>query len=165
MSLRFNKKTTTQDWTAFLATLAETSLTFKEKLVICPTPIMYPNRNVRNLWVQTARKEATTGTANGEMSEMEGTRYLENWTSGLSLSTFQTSMRSTGTLAVFSNAIGNAIDQQSEKVVSWHTYAIFYKEGILGIYDPGFIPQTDRFDSCTNIALRSEEHTSELQSP
>jgi len=62
-------------------------------------------------------------------------------------------MRSTGTLAVFSNAIGNAIDQQSERVVSWHTYAIFYKDGILAIYDPGFIPRTDRFDSCTNIAL------------
>jgi hypothetical protein len=62
-------------------------------------------------------------------------------------------IRSYGILAVFTNPLGNAVQQKSEDIISWHTYAIFYRNRILGIYDPSFIPGTSHFHSCTGISL------------
>jgi len=54
------------------------------------------------------------------------------------------------------NPLGNAIKQQSEERISWHTYAVYYKDGILAVYDPSFIAGIKRFDSCSGIPLAKE---------
>ena len=114
---------------------------------------MYKNGIARQLWVQKATLEATAGMADGTMSEEGGASYVQSWTEGSALSTFQTMMRSSGTLAVFTNALGNAVEQQGEKIVDYHTYAIFSQAGILGIFDPSFQSGVETFDGCTEIAL------------
>jgi len=40
--------------------------------------------------------------------------------------------------------------------VSWHTYAVYYTDGMLGVYNPSFIVGIKRFDSCSDIPLAKE---------
>jgi len=61
-------------------------------------------------------------------------------------------MPSSGTLAVFTNPLRNAVEQQGEKIVNNHTYAIFYQAGILGMFHPSFQSGVETFDGCTGIA-------------
>jgi len=114
---------------------------------------MFQTAELKKLWVQAATKEAMEGVAEGKWSEEEGDAYIENYANGLTLGIFRPMVRNSSILAVFANARGNAIEQQSEKIVNWHTYAIFYQRRILAIYDPNLDPTSEHFETCQNIAL------------
>jgi len=112
---------------------------------------MYPNRNARNLWIQTAKKEVITGTTNGKISDTEGKGYVSNSSVRLLLSSFLSTICSTETMTIISNIIANTINQQDARVISWYTYAIYDKDSVLNIDESKFIGRMDWFNSCTDI--------------
>jgi len=149
----FNTRTTTHAWIQFLNKMAEIATGFEQELIICQQPTMFQTAESKRLWVQAATKEAAEGIEEGTWSEEEGDAYIENYEKGLTLGTFKPMVRNSGIIAVFTNALGNAIEQQSEKIVNWHTYAIFYQNRILAIYDPNMDATSARLDSCQGIPL------------
>ncbi|RPB00681.1 hypothetical protein L873DRAFT_1896321 [Choiromyces venosus 120613-1] len=153
MKMSFHIHMTTQQWMHFLQFLKEVSLTFEQKLIICPKLTMFGSSESKRLLVQTARNEVATAILNGVLTPDEGNALIEDWVQGLTIGGFLPMIRSCGILAVFTNALGNAIEQQSQDSVSWHTYVIFYKNGVLAVYDPSFTPGTTHFDSCNGVSL------------
>jgi len=137
----------------FLEKMQEISKTLEEKLSICQNPVMFASGKSKKLWVQAAKKESTTGVQNGKITLEEGKTLIENFTQGLTLSGFLKQLTTTGTLAVLINPLGNAIEQQSEDIVSWHTYAVIYKDGVLGVYDSSFVKGRKTFQSCRGVAF------------
>jgi len=51
------------------------------------------------------------------------------------------------------NSLGNAIEQQGQEMVGWHTYAVYYIYCILPFYYLSFIAGIKRCDSCCGITL------------
>jgi len=153
MATTFDTNTTTQQWMDFLRTIDETAQNLDERITICQQLVIYSTLPVKTMWVDTAKAEAAADIAKGEITTVEAAAHIAGWSEGLTLSGFHKVVRSFGTLAVFTNTVGNAVEQQFEKRISWHVYAIYYKDGVLGIYDPSLAPSTERLASCNGITL------------
>ncbi|KAG0127540.1 hypothetical protein HOY82DRAFT_541894 [Tuber indicum] len=151
--MTFNAQTTTEDWIRFLKVLTDTAEGFEQKLIICPKLTMFQSSQSKKFFMQIAKPKAAILLLKGTITEEERDVLIEDWTKGLTISGFLPMIRNCGILAVFKNPLGNAIEQQSGDVISWHTYAIFYKDRVLGVYDPSFNPQTEMFHSCTGVPL------------
>jgi len=147
----FNTRTTTHHWIQFLNEMAEIATSFERQLIICQQPTMFQTAESKRLWVRAATKEAAEGIEEGTWSEKDGDAYIENYAKGLILCTFKPIVRNSGILAVFTNPLGNAIEQQSEKIVNSHTYAIYYQNRILAIYDSNLDATSAHLDSWQGI--------------
>jgi len=154
--MRFSTKMTTQRWMTFLMTLQETSNTFEPPLILCWKLTMFSNTNSKRLWVQKAQEEAVADLEDGRLTQAQSAASVESWALGLTIGGFLPLLQNTGILAIFTNALGNAVQQQAEKPVAWHTYAIHFQHGILAIYDPNFVPGTQRLSACQGIPLAKE---------
>jgi len=151
--MTFNAHTTTQEWLKFLEHMTDMSSNFDPKLLIVPKLTMFHTRVSKNLWIDAATMEGDEALLTGEWDKKEQKSYIQNWSLGLTLSGFLWEMRSYGTLAVFTNTMGGAVEAQSQKVMDWHIYAVFYKGGILAVYDPNFVAGTEKLDTCTGVPL------------
>jgi len=117
---------------------------------------MFRSAVSKRLWVQIAKSETAAGEEKGELTPEEGAALIASWTQGLTVGGFLKFVRKGGILAVFTNPLGNAVQQQSEKVVVWHTYALYFQDGILGVYDPNFVTGTQTLDACCGVPLVKE---------
>lgn len=154
--MRFNTNTTTQEWMSFLTTMSEISLPINPDLVLCPNLTMFKNNTLKQSYVRAAEREAHIGVESGDLTPLQGDAHIRGWEEGYSIATFLREVRSTGILAVFTNAMGNAIEQQREEIATWHAYAIYYEHGVLAVYDPSYIPGTASLKSCIGIPLLKE---------
>ena len=153
----FNTSTRTQEWVLFLkemnelATAVDTSIT--DKFILCGMPTLYSNGKSKKLWLDAVKRDISIAQAKGLSTAEEGEIEFANWSMGMTIGGFLKANRSFGTLAIFTNALGDVIEQQAAEVTNWHTYAIFYRNGILGIYDPSLIPGVEVLDDCLGISL------------
>jgi len=153
--MTFDTKTTTQHWMQFLQTMDQVATPDGIRIKICPKLTMYRNRQSRQLYVRDVQGRAARKISLGVWTQVAGDATIANWSLGMPIGTFLPLIRSyaSGSLAIFTNAIDNASEQQSKCVTSWHTYAIFYRDGVLGVYDPSYIHGTRIFDLGTRISL------------
>lgn len=151
--MTFNTQTTASEWFKFLDHMTYLSSSFNPKPLILSKLTMFQTGASKNLWVDAAIKEGNEALVKGHWTKEERESYIENWTLGLTLTGFLHKMRSSGTLAVFTNAMGNAVGAQSQNVMDWHTYAVYYKGGILAVYDPSFVIGINKLDMCTGVSL------------
>jgi len=146
----------------FLQQIKEISSTFERQPKICPKLTMFRSMSSKKLWVGAAKREAAAageekkGNLTAEEEEGEGAASIASRTQGLTLGGLLRLIRKDGILAVLTNPLGNAVQQQSKKGVVWHTYAIYFQDGILGVYDPDFVPVTQRLDACCGVPLVKE---------
>jgi len=110
----------------------------------------------QRLWVQVGKTEAANGEEKGKMTSDEAAALITGWTQCLTIGGFLKLIQQLGVMTVFTNPLGNAVEPQAEKVVSWHMYVIYFQDGILGIYDPNLAPNTTRFDACRGVSLVKE---------
>ncbi|RPB04358.1 hypothetical protein L873DRAFT_1786195 [Choiromyces venosus 120613-1] len=89
----------------------------------------------------------------GSMSQARGNSRIENWSLELTIGGFLPLIKSLGTVAVFTNAVEDMVELHTAKVPSWYIYAIVYRNGVLAVYDPSFIPGTSMLISCTRVPL------------
>jgi len=137
----------------FLQTMDQVATPDGIRIKICPKLTMYLNGQSRQLYVRAVQETAARKISVGVWTQVAGDAVIANCSLGMPIGTFLPLIQSYGTLAIFTNAIDNASEQQSKCVTSWHTYAIFHRDGVLGVYDPSYIPGTRIFDSCTRIPL------------
>jgi len=71
----------------------------------------------------------------------------------LTIGGFLKLIQKSGIIQVFTIPLGNTVEHQAEKVLSWHTYVIYFQEGILDVYNLNFAPDTNRFDACHGVPL------------
>lgn len=82
----------------------------------------------------------------GFCTEKDWNDWIEGWKSPSCVSTVRGKLRATGTLVVLSGPAHNAAERSkalkngADKDAQWHTYAIFWKDGVLGLYDPSLDP-------------------------
>jgi hypothetical protein len=142
--ISFNQNTTTQEWMQYLSEIVKVegiSLKVFSKLV------MYNNQSTKLSWVKTAKKEAAVEKELQLISSEEATHCIQNWTEGITIASLISNLHSLGTLAVFTNSLSNTIQQQKieeKEPLPWHTYAVFYQHGIIGVYDPSFTYHVDK---------------------
>ena len=151
--MAFDQTTTSHEWMTFLLNVKEIASSSNHQVNICPMIVMFRSAESKRLYVQATKKDAKTAIETGESTAAEEDIMIENYSQGLTIGRFLSLIRSSGTLAIFTNAVGNAVQQQAEKVLYWHTYAVFYRNGILAVYDPNFIRGTETFHSCTGVPL------------
>jgi len=154
--MSFNRRTTTQQWMKFLKKMDEVSSTFQHSPKICSKVTMFRSAVSKRLWVQVGKTETSNGEETGKMTSDEAAALIASWTQGLTIGSFLKLIQKSGVMAIFTNPLGNAVEQQAEKVVSWHTYVIYFQDGILGVYDPNFTADTTRFDACRGVPLVKE---------
>lgn len=151
--MAFNTETTTQQWMHFLDTMNQVPLAPGVQISICQRIPMYNTSKSRQLYLKSVKDTTKTKVELGEYTQEVGDAKIAEWSLGISVTSYLEKVRSYGTLAVISNALGNASEQQSSAIADWHIYATFYQHGILGIYDPSFVPGTTTLDSCSGIQL------------
>lgn len=149
----FNTTTKTQEWVEFLKSTNKAAKKIEPNLLICTELIMFKNSTSKTLWTQAAKAEALLSVSNGLSTPEDAKSIVDSWKFGICLGSFMAKIRNSGILAVFTNPISNAVQQQSEHSIAWHTYAIFYRNRILGIYDPSYVAGTKLFNSCGEISL------------
>jgi len=117
---------------------------------------MFKDNKLKQAYVRAAKIDAGRSVESGKFTPLQGDNLIRGWEEGLTIASFLREIRSSGILAVFTNVLGNAIEQQAESIASWHTYAIYYENSVLAVYDPSYILGTDRHKACTGVALLKE---------
>jgi hypothetical protein len=149
---KFDCSTTTQTWGDYLRKLQEFNDMTDDniKIIICPDIIMYKDQRMKKLWVDRARKDAD------EMSIDDRKYFIENWSLGITLTSFISKMKSSGILAIMTNPLTSAVAQlenKAENIIDWHAYVIYYQNGLLAVYDPSFNPEKKNISGCQGVIL------------
>lgn len=151
--MNFNTETTTQQWMNFLNTMNQIPLAPQVDLRITQTLPMYHSPKSRRLYIKSVTENANNKFQLGEYTRQQADAKIAEWSLGMSITIYVPMLYSNGTLSVITNALGNASEQASSEIADWHVYATFYQHGILGIYDPSYIPGTRTLDACIGIQL------------
>jgi len=154
--MQFNTSTTTQQWTSFLTTMTEISNLINQQLIVHPQLVMFKDHMLKQSYVRAAKRDAERGVHSGRLTPLDGDAEIRAWEEGQTVTTFLRDIRSTGILAVFTNGLGHAIQQRGEQIPAWHVYAIYYENGVLGVYDPSYIPGTTSVKYCAGVPLIKE---------
>lgn len=154
--MSFNTETTTQEWMSFLTAIGEISDPINSELIVCPNLTMFRTNQIKQSYVQTAKRDANIDVECGKLTPLQGDAEIRAWEDGYTIGTFLREIRSSGIIAVFTNALGNTIQQQKKQIPLWHAYAIHYEYGILAVYDPSYIPGNQSLKACTGVPLVKE---------
>lgn len=149
----FDTTTNSLEWTSFLENIQKTAKEFNPELIVATKIVMFADKDDKKLWMKAVKHDIAIAYQEGKSTVEEGNLLLASWTNGITVASFQKLLRSSGILGVFTNSLGGVIAQQSQETVSWHTYAVFFQKGILGVYDPSFIPGTENLAACKGITF------------
>ena len=146
LSMTFDNSTTTQEWQKLLNEIAQ--IHGGERLKISEKLVMFKEQSVKRSWKAMTKELVAIGKKKQQMTEKEVEMELKNWSQGITIASFISNiMRGSGTLAIFTNCLLSASEQQILKdgeQVPWHTYVVFYRDGVIGVYDPSFSHSVDR---------------------
>ncbi|RPA96553.1 hypothetical protein L873DRAFT_1924498 [Choiromyces venosus 120613-1] len=144
---------TMQQWMMFLEMVDEKAQLSDQELIICTKVIMFQIRATKASYVNAIKDDMAKLIQKASMSQARGNLRIENWSLRLTIGGFLPLIKSLGTVAVFTNAVEDMIELHATKVPSWHIYVIVYRNGVLAVYDPSFIPGTSTLISCTGVPL------------
>jgi len=151
--MRFNTRTTTQEWITFLQNMHDISTNLEFPFQVEQKVVLFCSKHVKNMWVQTAKRDAANDLQEGIITPEKAKDLMNGWVQGLTIGGYLSTIRSTGTLAVFINHLGNAVEQQNQNSIDWHGYAVHYEKGVVGVYDPSFDQDGGRLHSRTGVSL------------
>lgn len=136
LQIPFTTNSTSQQWIAFIKTLS-----LAENLIhIVPTVIAFKTAKTKDQSVQSAIKSIN------DPSPPEYTDYqsiILDWYLATTVPTAVNQLKSGGSLLIVSNPLLNAIESTRNTGhgghhVEWHICAVYWKGGIVGIFDPNF---------------------------
>ena len=112
--MAFNTDTTTQEWMAFLHTMSQVQLATGVQIRILQQIPMYNSPKSRLSYLKSVKDDVQTKVEIGQYTQEEGDAKVANWSLGISVNTYLSKIQSDGTLAVISNALGNASERSEE---------------------------------------------------